>query len=270
MGRNPLNIFPWLAERGLDAWEVQMTFGPRQSEQSCRDMRAAAEDHGISLSVHASYYIVLTTPEADKLQRSWDRLARTFELADILGTDIVVVHPGALYKDDPGTIMARFQENLVGFHDRHGPRPIALETAGKRGQFGSLDEILAICESFPVCLPCVDFGHVHAYEGGTLEKPGAIEGLVQRMAEWTAAGEGRRCHWHYTAIEWGPKGEITHRKITDHDKGGHLFHPRPEAVGRALRKHFTGGPWRLISETKNSQEEGALAVKKAYRKKAKS
>lgn len=41
-----------------------------------------------------------------------------------------------------------------------------------------------------------------------------------------------------------------------------FFHPRFEPVGRALRQ--CGFDCIIISETHNSQEEGALALKKAF------
>jgi endonuclease IV len=40
------------------------------------------------------------------------------------------------------------------------------ETTGKRSQWGTLDEIIAVSKEFSCVLPCIDFAHIHAREDG--------------------------------------------------------------------------------------------------------
>jgi deoxyribonuclease-4 len=279
--RDRLKILDWLKGLGLDALELQMTYGPRTSLDMCREYRKIAADMGISLSVHASYYIVFTSKDANKLEKSGETLKRTYELCDALDANVVVLHPGPLYGDDAGEVLARFTESLGNWIQDVGPTETGLfvETAGKLGQLGSVDEILQICIAIPGVFPCIDFGHVHARTLGGLESWDAVNGLFQKLERHRRQQSSKRLHFHYTPIHYGPKGEITHKTI--HDKyppraqmllpsmdedplrsGDGFFHPRVEPIVRALRK--SAFDCTVISETHNSQEEGAIALKRAF------
>ena len=144
-----------------------------------REYRNIAEDLGISISVHASYFIVFTSSDPAKLDRSRDTLKRTYELCAVLGADVVVLHPGPLYGEDPSFVLRRFIDNVARCVEEIGPTTIGLfvETAGKVGQLGSVDEILQVCSTIQGVFPCIDFGHVHARTLGTLESGLAINDL---------------------------------------------------------------------------------------------
>jgi deoxyribonuclease IV len=278
--KDRLDIVRWLSDLGLDAFEVQMTYGPRMSPENSLRLRALSEETDVTLSVHAAYFIVFTSADADKIARSNDTLKRTYESADMLGAKTIVLHPGPLYGSAGRECFERFIENAGKCLREIGKTDIGLfvETAGKRGQLGSVDEILEICASLDGTFPCIDFGHVHARTLGTLEEPGAIELIAKRVDSFLRSRKAPRVHFHYTPIHFGPSGEIQHRAIGDryppvaqqdlfevHAPGEQsrdgLFHPRVEPVAAALSRiavDFT-----IISETHDSQEEGALALKHA-------
>jgi deoxyribonuclease-4 len=136
-----------------------------------------------------------------------------------------------------------------------------VETAGKTGQLGSVNEILEISNQVPGVFPCIDFGHVHARTGGSLDSERAIFDLFEFLDNRGCFGTDRRIHFHYTPIEFGPSGEIRHRRIGEMN-GDISYGPAYEHVASGLRK------WQpnctVISETSNSQEEGALALWRAY------
>ncbi len=279
--KNRVDILRWLAELGLDACELQMTYGPRTRAETCREYRALANEMGIRLSVHAAYYIVFTSEDAIKVEQSRDTLMRTFELAAVLGAQEIVLHPGPLYAANSAGVLARCIDNLGSFMQGIGKTEIGLfvETAGKVGQLGSVEEILSLAAAIDGVHPCVDFGHVHARTLGSLEAPDSIHSLVQTLGEFIAARPEKQLHFHYTPIHYGVRGEIQHRAIGDRyppvespslfgglrvGEGSEdgLYHPRPNAVASALR--YLPGDFTVISETHNSQEEGALALQKAH------
>lgn len=281
--KDRMKICHWLQSLELEALELQMTYGPRTSPDNCREYRRVADDCGIKLSVHASYFIVFTSDEPNKLKNSTDTLKRTFELCDILGADAAILHPGPLYGNkDSEPLLKRFIDNLGQALAEIGKTDIGLfaETAGKVGQLGSVDEILTIADQLSGVYPCVDFGHVHARTLGTLGSDDAIKSLFQKMADHGCFGADRRIHFHYTPILYGPRGEISHKAINDRQASDpqaqmdlflqetsssepKLYYPRFEPVARGLRH------WKvectIISETNDSQEEGALALKSAYK-----
>ncbi|MBI1309330.1 MAG: TIM barrel protein [Proteobacteria bacterium] len=275
------NIFPWLHAQGLNALELQMTYGPRTSEENCLLYNQLSQEFGIKLSAHASYFIVLTSAEAEKIERSIETLKRTYELAEILGADAIVLHPGPLYGQPAADAHERFLANCAKFLSSYGPTPVGLfvETAGKHGQLGTVDEILSLSAQLPGVHPCIDFGHVHAHTGGTLEDPANVGSLVQKLTTFVTQSPTRRIHFHYTPIDYGPRGEIRHRAVGDaypvsaqptlfaesrprYQSSDGLYHPLPANVAPFL--HQIPVPATLISETYNSQEQGAAAIQQAY------
>ena len=280
--KDRLKILNWLSALGLNALELQMTYGPRTKVDVCREYGSVARNLGISVSVHASYFIVFTSSDSAKLERSRDTLKRTFELCDALGANAVVLHPGPLYGEEPGVVLQRFIDNLGNCMNEIGRAETGLfiETAGKRGQLGSVSEILEACSTMQDVFPCVDFGHVHARTLGTLESVSAIDELFTELECYSAKKSHNRIHFHYTPIHYGPRGEISHKAINDtyppvpqmilpslddHDplrSADGYFHPRVEPIARGLKRF--GVESTVISETHDSQEEGALALKKAF------
>jgi deoxyribonuclease-4 len=279
--RDRLKILNWVNGLGLDALELQMTYGPRTHIDVCRQYRHIADDFGVSLSVHASYFIVFTSKDSTKLERSSDTLKRTYELCSILGARVAVLHPGPLYGEHAEDVFPRFVENLGRCLEEIGRSEVGLfvETAGKIGQLGSVDEILQVCSAIPGVFPCVDFGHVHARTLGSLESREAIDSLFQKLELYRRQQSLERIHFHYTPIHYGARGEISHKAIHDtyparaqmtllpsdadplRSSDG-FFHPRVEPVAKALSRFQVDCT--VISETHNSQEEGALALKNAF------
>lgn len=286
-GKDRSKIFEWASKIGLDAVELQMTYGPRTKPEKCIEYKALADDLGVRISVHAAYYIVLTSSEEEKISRSIDTLNKTYELTDLLGGKEVIVHPGPLYGEDEDEVSARFVDNAAKFVDQLGSTDIGLfiETAGKVGQLGSVDQILSMSQQIEGVHPCIDFGHVHARTLGTLENTSSIFTLCDQIRRFLDENPQKRAHFHYTPIHFGARGEIQHRALDDRypelqqkdlfgeavvgesSKDG-LFHPRPDPVAAALRTLH--GDFTIISETHNSQEIGAKTLKKMYLDSAKS
>lgn len=281
VGKDRSKIFEWTSKMDLDAVELQMTYGPRTKPEKCIEYRALAGSHGIRISVHAAYYIVLTSDDEAKISRSIDTLNKTFELTELLGGKEVILHPGPLYGGDEEDAYARFAENAARFIDQLGSTDIGLfiETAGKVGQLGSVEQILSLSALIDGVHPCIDFGHVHARTLGTLESNESIFALCDKIQLFLGKYPRKRVHFHYTPIHFGSRGEIQHRAVDDcypdpeqKDLFGEaavgessrdgFFHPRPDPVADALRK--LPADFTVISETHNSQEIGARVLKDRF------
>lgn len=267
-------VFEWLRGIDLDAFEAQMTYGPKTSVENCALIKSLSSDFNIKISVHAAYYIVLTSSDKLKIQRSIETLKKTFDLAYLMGADVVVLHPGPYYGENPKEIYNILEQNLNEFFYEIGQSEIGLflETAGKKGQLGSVDEILGLSKSIKGCFPCIDFGHVHARTCGGLGCEYDIDRLFDKLNDDNVFNN--RIHFHYTPIDYGPQGEITHKALDDEyptspqqslfensSKAG-VYHPRFERIVENLKK--TDASFTVISETHNSQEKGAMALKQYY------
>jgi deoxyribonuclease-4 len=74
-----------VARMKLDCMEVEFTYGVRMSMDAAREVGALAKEKGISLSVHAPYYINLASDEKEKIVASKRRILDSCERAAVNG-----------------------------------------------------------------------------------------------------------------------------------------------------------------------------------------
>ncbi|MBS7609830.1 TIM barrel protein [Candidatus Bathyarchaeota archaeon] len=219
----PLPEFPaFLRSEGLDAFEYQGTrWGPkpqiRPEEAIALGRRASEKD--VLLTIHASYFINLCG-EDPIVMASKGRLLAAIEAATWMGAKAVVFHPGYYGKRSPREALKLCLRSLSEVSEEmeaRGIRALSLrpETAGKTFQLGSLEEILALSQSLELVRPTIDWGHVYARARGSLrtkEDYGRILGIVEKALGSEAL---RDLHCHFTKVEFGRKGERSHRPIED-------------------------------------------------------
>jgi deoxyribonuclease-4 len=81
-------------ELGLEAMEVEFTYGVRMSNSDAKKVGEIAKKLGIKLSVHAPYYINLASKEKAKIEASKKRILQSCERAHYLNASPVVFHAG--------------------------------------------------------------------------------------------------------------------------------------------------------------------------------
>ena len=75
----------WLKEIGLDCYEYQCGKGVNVGEATARKIGLAAVEHGISLSLHAPYFINLANPDAGSLEKTIGYITSACLAADWMG-----------------------------------------------------------------------------------------------------------------------------------------------------------------------------------------
>ena len=60
----------WLAQMGLTAFEYQCGRGVRCGEETALKIGAAAKQHGIQMSIHAPYFINLSSEESERMEKN--------------------------------------------------------------------------------------------------------------------------------------------------------------------------------------------------------
>ena len=60
----------WLGELGLDCYEYQCGKGVRVKEDTAVALGRQAQEHGISLSLHAPYFINLANPDPESQEKT--------------------------------------------------------------------------------------------------------------------------------------------------------------------------------------------------------
>ena len=254
----------WLQELGLDCYEYQCGKGVRVKEETAVALGRQALERGISLSLHAPYFINLANPDPESQEKTIGYITAACRVADQMGASRVVIHSGALMKrtrEEAMAIALPFLKEIVSVCDDQGFGHIALcpETMGKINQLGDLDEVLRLCQVHESLIPCVDFGHLYARSLGADEGAEAMERMLSRMEAELGADRASRFHSHFSHIEFTPNGgEKCHRTFDDDGGYGPDWEPLAKAV--AAR----GWSPTFICESAGTQAEDAVTMKKIY------
>jgi deoxyribonuclease-4 len=254
----------WLHELGLDCYEYQCGKGVHVGEATARKVGAAAAEYGITLSLHAPYFINLANPDPESLQKTIGYITGACLVADQMGARRVVIHSGALMKRtrrEALDIALNSLKAVLAACDDAGFAHMTLcpETMGKLGQLGDLDEVLELCTLDERLVPCVDFGHLYARTLGALDGPEACETMLDRMKEVLGEDRASRFHSHFSHIEFTPNGgEKCHRTFADDGGYGPDWAPLAAAVARR------GWSPTFICESAGTQAEDAVTMKNIY------
>ena len=254
----------WLRSKGIDAFEYEATRGVNASEEALRAFGQKAREHGISVSLHASYFISLSSVEAEKRQNSVRYIVQATRAAEWIGAHTVVIHSGSTAKMPREEAMALSVDTLEKALEAVGDTPVRLgiETMGKLNQLGTLDEVIAQCRTAPGRLvPVVDFGHLNCREQGRAFPDGdAYRRVFDRIGEKLGDEIARNLHCHFSKIEYTAAGEKRHLTFGDDPSG---FGPVPEPFCEMLARE--GLTPSVICESAGTQAEDALYMKKLYR-----
>ena len=253
-GKNRINAVDWISSIGLNSYEYLMTYGARTRPEVAKEVGERAKKLGVQLSVHAPYYIVFTSDKEGTFENSVNEMIKTLKLAEIMGTDRIVFHPGYHNTKNP---LNKVVKGIKEVKKRYkGPVRILPETMGKKSQFGSIDEVLEICKKTG-CEPCVDFAHIHSREGGSLMTVKDFRNIALKIKKACGIKALRRLHCHFYPVEFNEKGEKKHRAYFEKN-----FYPQFKHFLPVI-KEFKMIPT-LISESRDSQDGGALEMKKMF------
>ena len=244
---------------GLEALELGWVRAVRVSEKTCEAIKATGDEQGVSLSVHAPYFINLNADD-EEWPKSRKRLMDAAHYGNLAGCTDIVFHPGSYFGNDPADVLKVAIPRLQGCVDelRAAGNPVTLrpETMGKSAMLGSLEDTLEMSTTIDGVQPCIDFAHLHA-------RPG--DGTVNTYDEWAgylgtygkALGDDglKNLHCHLSGIEYGPKGEKNHLVFEEADLD-------LRALLRALKDFGCAG--RILCESP-VMEEDALIMMKAWK-----
>ena len=255
----------WLREIGLDCYEYQCGKGVNVGEATAGQIGLAAVEQGITLSLHAPYFINLANPDPESLQKTIGYITSACLAADWMGANRVIIHSGALMKRtrrQAQEIALRSLKEVVKACDDGGFGHITLcpETMGKINQLGDLDEVLELCTVDERLIPCVDFGHLYARSLGVDDGAEAYCRMLDRMKEVLGEERASRFHSHFSHIEFTPGGGEKCHRTFDND-GGYGPDWAPLAAEVARR----GWSPTFICESAGTQAEDALTMKRIYK-----
>lgn len=255
----------WLNLIGLDAYEYQCGRGVRISQKAAESIRAEAEKYGITLSLHAPYFINLANPDTESLEKNIRYVLDSCQAAKWLGAQRIVVHTGALMKrsrEDALRIAKNSLCEIMKMVDAGGFGDLTLcpETMGKVNQLGDLHEVLELCQLDERLKPCIDFGHLYARTLGELDGRDAMKGILDEMENRLGTERASTFHSHFSHIEFTMNGgEKRHLTFEDSQGYGPDFAPLAEEAARR------GWSPTFICESAGTQSEDAVEMKRIYK-----
>jgi len=216
--KRPVSEVPrYLREEGLDAFEYQMVrWGPkpqiRREEAERLGKNAVQED--VWLTAHGSYFVNLTA-EGEVLEASKRRLLACVTGASWMGARVVVFHPGFYAGRSPQRVFGiceRAMREVVESVESLGLRGVGLapETMGKPSQFGSLEEVLGLCERVDLTVPNVDWAHLHARDRGRFKSIDDFRRVLDEIERRLGSDVLKNLYCHFSHIEFTDRGEKRH------------------------------------------------------------
>ena len=270
------NIFEWLNSLSLNWVELQNTYGVKMKEDQAKEYRELASKYDIGVSIHAPYYITLASGDSDVVKRSIERIFQCYWLADIIGANRIIFHPGFFSGKTDEDRKRGLDQLINGLLSIKNDIPnniyLYAETAGKCSQLGSLEEIIKICNAVPYVRPCLDLAHIHGFTHGSLISTESIVKVIEYVEQELGKKMLEDIHFHMYPVEIDKNGEKRHRaffeknelqQINLFSKEDEWFYPRPEHFVSAIKQK--GICPIVVCEALNSQEQGAMLMKKLYR-----
>ena len=261
--KNSVQVPEYTAKMGLDAFEYQCGRGVRIKEELASKIRAQAAVHGIYFSLHAPYYISMSSLEEEKRLNSVDYILQSAAAIRALGGKRIIFHSGSCGKQSREAALEKALDTMrraVEALDEAGFADMTLcpETMGKVGQLGTLDEVLALCGVDERITPCIDFGHLNARTLGGIQSKADYAAILDRMSEALGDERARRFHVHFSRIEYSKGGEKRHWTFAETQ-----FGPEPQPLMELLAERGLAPV--VICESAGTQAEDACTMQQMYR-----
>ena len=237
MGAKLVDVPKLLREEELDAFEyaaVRWGQVPQIKREDAEALGAEAQRNDVLLSLHGSYFINLFG-EKDVAEASKRRLIACAQAAQWMGAYVVVFHAGFYGKNGKAETLRKCVEALkevsatlksLGIEKvRLGP-----ETMGRHSQFGSLEEILEVCQQVEGTQLVIDWSHLHARSGGGLRTMDDFRKIVVAADQKLGTEAVRNMHCHFSKIEYTYKSGERRHHILDEPGFGSDFEKLAEVI----------------------------------------
>lgn len=265
--KSSLEAPEWLHNMGLDAYEYPCSRGVNIGEDKAKKLGEKAKKFNILLSIHAPYYINLSSQEDEKIQNSFKYIIDSVQAAVWMGAGRVVFHPGSCGKISRAvalnTTMTSLKELISILHDMHlEDITICPETMGKRNQLGTLDEVIEMCRLNEALIPTIDFGHINALGKGCLKASDDYRAIFESIRNGLGEYRLKNLHCHFSRIEYTDAGEKKHHRLCDVEYG-----PDFEPLAEVLAEYDIDPI--IICESRGTMADDALQLKRIFEEHAK-
>ena len=254
----------WLNTHGLDAYEYSFGKGFTLPDETAIKIGEEMKKYGITISIHAPYYINFATPTDEMAEKSYGYVLESLRKLRLIGGNQLVVHPASQGKMTREEAIALTKKRLNILKDKiiengYDDMYVCLETMGKSMQIGTVDEILDFCTIFDKFIPTFDFGHINALTGGSLNTYDDYKKIIDKSIQVIGLERTKIAHIHFSKIEYGDKGEIKHLTLDDQ-----VYGPEFEPLAKVLKDYDLNCV--VICESREYMGRDAIRLKSIYEK----
>lgn len=257
--KSSLQVPEYIIKMGLNAYEYECGRGVNIKEEKCKALKEKAEEYNVKLSLHAPYYISMSSIEEEKRLNSLKYIYDSAKAANFMGADRIVIHTGSCGKLSRTDALIKAKDtmqkaiDLIKKENLYNIR-LCPETMGKINQLGTLYEVLELCALDENLMPCIDFGHLNARTHGELNGKEKFEQIFSEIENKLGNDRMRNFHVHFSKIEYTEGGEKRHLTFADNVYGPD-FEPMLET---AYKKNCS---LTVICESDGTQAEDAKLMK---------
>ena len=260
--KGSLQVPEYIEKMGLDCFEYQCGRGVNVGEEKAREFGRIAAEKNIKISLHAPYYISMSSVDEEKRLNSVSYILSSAKAVDFMGGNRIVVHTGScgkLPREEALRLAIDTMKLSLKALDENGLGHICIcpETMGKINQLGDLNEVMTLCELDERLIPCIDFGHLNARTLGGVNSKEAFLYIIDEIGNRLGQYRQKYFHSHFSKIEYTTGGEKKHLTFEDRVFGPD-FEPLMDIIfDKGLEPTF-------ICESDGTQSEDALSMKKYY------
>ncbi len=260
--KSSLQVPAYLVNMGLDHFEYQCGRGVNIGLDKAVELGKIAAEKGITISLHAPYYISMSSVDEEKRLNSVNYILASARAVKAMGGDRIIVHTGSCGKISREEALCLAIDTMKlsqraldeeGLSDIH----ICPETMGKVNQLGTLYEVLELCKIDERIIPCIDFGHLNARDLGVLKTKDDFEKIFMDIKNQLGNERFNNFHSHFSKIEYTTGGEKRHLTFEDT-----VYGPDYQPVMELVAKYNLSPVF--VCESAGTQAEDAKMMKDYY------
>jgi deoxyribonuclease-4 len=210
--------------KGLQIMEIEMLrLGEDIGELA--EIKKTARKCNIKLFVHAPYYTNLGLDKKEA-ERSIELIEQAAAIAYATGAELLIIHLGMYGKSKKETLKkviknVRVIRNFI--HSKCKGLKLAIETSGKQGLVGTLEEIVEICKKVTGVVPLINFAHLHARGNGRFKDKGDFVAVFDAFKVLKL----RHYYTHFSGVAYENFNEL---ELVPIKKGDLRFEPFAELL----------------------------------------
>ncbi|HLD57377.1 MAG TPA: TIM barrel protein [archaeon] len=218
--RDTANGIKQVRKLGLENMELEFVHSVNITPEKAPEIKRVAKENDVVLTCHGQYYINLNSQEKEKIEASKQRILKAAKITSLCGGWSVCFHAAHYMGDIIGAyhnVKNSLKEVMKKLKNDGIKIWIRPETGGRLTQFGSLEELIKVCQEVEGVLPCIDFSHHYSRSLGEVNTTEKFREILEGLEKGLGRVVLDNMHIHTQGIEFGDNGEKNHQTLAGSD-----------------------------------------------------